>query len=77
MQQTKKINYKGYILKGTLFTPFKKDSYWDVNVFDKYGVPVKHTVSFIDQYTKRETTDVFWKTFDSFDNAKNFVDSLS
>ncbi len=36
MQQTKKINYKGYILKGTLFTPFKKDSYWDVNVFDKY-----------------------------------------
>ena len=38
MQRTKKINYKGWTLKGIEFTPYKKEPFWEVHIFDKYDI---------------------------------------
>ena len=73
MQKTKKINYKGWVLEGTFFETHK---YWNVVVYDKYDVPVRHNVSFIDTWTKRKTSALFYTHFKGFENAKNFVDSI-
>ena len=76
MQRTKKINYKGWTLQGIEFTPYKKEPFWEVHIFDKYDIPLRHKVRFIDTWTKRKTSDVFWTSFKGWDDAKNFVDSI-
>ena len=76
MQETKKINYKGWVLKGTLRTPYKQDAHWGVVVYDKYDVPIRHSVSYIDTWTKRKTSDFFFTYFKGFEDAKYFVDSI-
>lgn len=76
MQKTKKINYKGWTLKGTFFTPYKEDAYWSVAVYDKYDIPVRHSVSYKDTWTGRKTSDLFYTHFKGFEDAKYFVDSI-
>tara|TARA_R100001163_G_scaffold64054_2_gene57370 strand:- start:1259 stop:1588 length:330 start_codon:yes stop_codon:yes gene_type:complete len=76
MQKHEKINYKGWTLKGIEFTPYKKQPFWEVNIYDKYDVPLQHFSNYVDTWTKRKRSDLFTTTFIGWEDAKDFIDSI-